>query len=99
MAQVRSSILTRCLAVIALIAVYCVGVIGASAFFVAAGTTSASARGRGGGGGGRGGGRGGGFRGGGFRGRGRGFGRGYGGVYIGPGCYYSRRFGRVICPY
>ena len=41
---------------------------------------------------------GGGFRGGGFRGRGLGWGWGWGG-YAGPGCYFSYRWGRVICPY
>jgi len=47
--------------------------------------------------------RGGGFRGGGFRGGGWGRGRGYGFYggprFIAPGCYFSRRWGRVICPY
>jgi hypothetical protein len=36
--------------------------------------------------------------------RGRGYGRGYGlyvapPVYYGRGCYWSRRWGRTICPY
>jgi uncharacterized membrane protein len=107
MAQTKSTtrhhIVTRCIAALALVFVYCIGLVGASAMLLAASTTSADARGGGGrGGGGRGGGgfRGGGFRGGGFRGggyRGRGWGRGYG--IIAPGCYYSRRWGRVICPY
>jgi hypothetical protein len=95
--------LARCLAAMALVGVYCFSVIGTSAFFLTASTTSADAqRGRGGG---RGGGfRGGGFRGGGFRGGGRGFGRGrgfgfYGAPIVTPGCYFSRRWGRVVCPY
>jgi hypothetical protein len=52
------------------------------------------------GGGGRGFGRGGGVVVRGGRGRGRGWGRGigYGGIY-GVGCYWSPRWGRVICPY
>jgi hypothetical protein len=92
---------TRCLAAMALISVYCVGIIGASTVMLTATSTSANAqRGRGGGGRGRGGGfRGGGFgRGGGFaRGRGYGF---YGGPrFVAPGCYFSRRWGRVVCPY
>ena len=99
----RHNILTRCLAAMALISVYCVGIIGASTVMLTATSTSAHAQ-RGRGGGGRGGGRGGGFRGGGF-GRGGGWGRGRGyGFYggpriIAPGCYFSRRWGRVICPY
>jgi hypothetical protein len=99
----RYNIVTRCIAAIALVFVYFVST---SAILVGASTTSAQARGGGRGGGGRGGGfRGGGFRGGGFRGGGRGFGRGrgWGGVGIyggyGPGCYWSPRWGRVICPY
>ena len=101
----RHNIVTRCLAAVALISVYCVGIIGASAVLLTTASTSADARGGGRGGGGRGGGgfRGGGFRGGGFRGGGWGRGRGYG-FYggpriIAPGCYFSRRWGRVICPY
>lgn len=100
----RPNILTRCLAAMALISVYCVGIIGASTVMLTATSTSANAqRGRGGGGrgfggGGRGFGRGGGFRGGGF-GRGRGYGF-YGGPrFVAPGCYFSRRWGRVVCPY
>src|SRR5882672_10473605 len=102
-------IVTRCLAAGVLLCIYCFSVIGTSALVLAASSTTADARGggggggRGGGGGGRGGGgfRGGGFRGGGFRGGGfRGRGRGWGwGGYAGPGCYYSYRWGRVICPY
>jgi uncharacterized membrane protein len=105
----RHNIVTRCLAAVALISVYCVGIIGASAVLLTTASTSADARGGGRGGGGRGGGgfRGGGFRGGGYRGGGwgRGYGRGRGyGFYggpgiIAPGCYFSRRWGRVICPY
>jgi uncharacterized membrane protein len=102
MAQTKSSrhnIVTRCLAAVALLSVYCVGILGASTVLLTATSTSADARG-----GGRGGGfRGGGFRGGGFRGGGWGRGRGYGFYggprFIAPGCYFSRRWGRVICPY
>jgi hypothetical protein len=103
----RRNLLTRCLAAAALVSVYCVGLIGASTIMLTAGSTAAQAqRGRGGGGrgGGRGFGRGGGFRGGGF-GRGGGFARGrgygfYGGPrFVAPGCYFSRRWGRVVCPY
>ncbi|QDM15446.1 hypothetical protein FNL55_05375 [Tardiphaga sp. vice352] len=106
----RPNMVTRCLAAMALISVYCVGIIGASTVMLTATSTSANAqRGRGGGGGGRGGGRGfgrgGGFRGGGYGYRGGGYGRGrgygfYGGPRIvAPGCYFSRRWGRVVCPY
>lgn len=100
----RHNLVTRCLAAMALVSVYCFGLVGGAAVLLSAGTTAAQARGGGGrGGGGRGGGfRGGGFRGGGFRGGGWGRGRGYG-FYgpriIAPGCYFSRRWGRVICPY
>ena len=96
----RYNILSRFLAATALVFVYMVSVVGTSGLFLAASTSSADARGRGGGyrGGGRGYGRG--------IGRGRGYGRGYGfgGVYVAPvvrggGCYYSRRWGRVVCPY
>jgi uncharacterized membrane protein len=99
----RHNIVTRCLAAVALVSVYCVGIIGASAVLLTTASTTADARGggRGGGGGFRGGG--GGFRGGGFRGGGFGRGRGYGFYggprFVGPGCYFSRRWGRVICPY
>ncbi|MES2197503.1 MAG: hypothetical protein V4517_24045 [Pseudomonadota bacterium] len=94
----RYNILSRFLAASALVFVYMISVIGTSGLFLAASTSSAEAqRGRG--------------RGRGIvvrDGRGRGFGRGrgygYGGVYVAPvvrggGCYYSRRWGRVICPY
>ncbi|UZE48718.1 hypothetical protein [Rhodopseudomonas sp. P2A-2r] len=97
----RHNIVTRCLAAAAMVFVYCIGLVGASAMLLAASTTSADARGGGRGGGrGRGGGvviRGGGFRGGGYRGRGRGY--GFGPPIVAPGCYYSRRWGRMICPY
>ena len=86
----------------ALVFVYCAGLIGASAVLLTASTSSAQAqRGRGGGGRGGGRGRGGGvFRGGGFRGGGyRGRGYGFGPRIIAPGCYFSRRYGRTICPY
>ncbi|WP_398480675.1 hypothetical protein [Tardiphaga sp.] len=100
----RRNLLTRCLAAAALVSVYCFGLIGASAVMLTAGSTAAQAqRGRGGGGRGRGGGfgrgRGGGF----YRGGGRGYGRGYGFYggprFVAPGCYFSRRWGRVVCPY
>jgi uncharacterized membrane protein len=89
MANNRTSyrnILTRGLAVMALLCIYGLSIIGASALLLGATTTSALARG---GGGGRGGGgfRGGGFRGGGFRGGGFGWGPGYYGPY-GYGGYY-----------
>jgi uncharacterized membrane protein len=84
----RYSILTRCLAALALMFVY---IVSTSAILVGTSTTQAVARGRGGG---RGGGRGFG------RGGGRGWGRGYGvGIYGGGGCYFSYRWGRYICPY
>jgi hypothetical protein len=97
------NILSRCLAAMALVFVYMVSVVGTSGLFLAASTSSAEAqRGRGGG---RGYGRGY-VRGGGrgyARGYARGRGYGYGGVYVAPavrgGCYYSRRWGRVVCPY
>ncbi|CAN5538215.1 hypothetical protein BH11PSE4_BH11PSE4_27750 [soil metagenome] len=97
----RHNLMTRCIAATALVFVYCVGLVGASAVLLTASTTSADARGRGGGGRGGGGrGRGGGvvIRGGG-RGYGRGRGYGFGPRILAPGCYYSRRWGRVICPY
>jgi hypothetical protein len=88
----RFSLLTQCLAALAVVLVYSIGLVGSSLFVSAATATSAEARGRGGGGRGRG------------RGWGRGRGRGWGrGVYIAPpvvrGCYWSRRYGRTICPY
>lgn len=96
----RYNILSRCLAAMALVFVYMVSVVGTSGLFLAASTSSAEARGRG-----RGGGRGRGYARGYARGRGGGYGRGYGfgGVYVAPavrgGCYFSRRWGRVVCPY
>uniref|UniRef100_Q07RM5 Uncharacterized protein n=1 Tax=Rhodopseudomonas palustris (strain BisA53) TaxID=316055 RepID=Q07RM5_RHOP5 len=97
MAQnVPRSMVARCLAAMALVGVYCFGIVGTSAVILAASTTSADAqRGRGRGGGwdrGRGRGRGYGY------GRGRGFGF-YGAPIVRPGCYFSRRWGRVVCPY
>src|SRR4030088_3296629 len=74
MANNRTSyrnILTRGLAVMALLCIYGLSTIGASALLLGASTTSALARGGGGF-------RGGGFRGGGFRGAGLGFGLGLG---------------------
>jgi hypothetical protein len=101
---VRRTILSRALAALILVGIYCFSIVGVSALLVGASTTSAFARGGGGRGGGRGGGgrgigRGGG-RGVGFRGGGggRGWGRGRG-VYVAPGCYWSPRWGRRICPY
>jgi hypothetical protein len=76
------NILTRSLAVIALLGIYCFSIIGASALLLGASSTPALARG---------GGRGGGFRGGGFRGAGFGAGIGLGlGLYgpYGYGGYY-----------
>jgi hypothetical protein len=87
-----------------MVCLYFISVAGVSSVVIAGSTTSAAARGRGGGrGGGRGIGRGVG-RGGGWgrgvgRGRGWGRGRGYGYGFIAPGCYYSPRWGRTICPY
>jgi hypothetical protein len=85
MANNRTSyrnILTRSLAMIALLCIYCFSMIGASALLLGGSSTAALARGGGGGGGhggGGGGGRGGGgFRGGGFRGGGFGLGLGLG---------------------
>lgn len=95
----RYNILSRFLAATALVFVYMVSIVGTSGLFLAASTSSAEAqRGRGRG-------RGGGIVVRGGRGRGYGYGRGYGfgGVYVAPvvrgGCYYSRRWGRVVCPY
>jgi hypothetical protein len=85
------NILTRSLAVMALLGIYCFSLIGASALLLGASSTPALARGGGGGGGRGGGGRGGGFRGGGFRGAGFGAGIGLGlGLYgpYGYGGYY-----------
>jgi hypothetical protein len=100
MTKTRSNFLKRSLAAAGLVLVYSISFIGSSFVVATATSTSADARGRGGGG--RGGGRG---RGGGWaRGRGRGYGRGYGyGLgFVAPavrGCYWSRRYGRTICPY
>jgi hypothetical protein len=91
--KAHRSVLTRCLAALALTGVYCFSLVGTSAIFLTASTTTADAqRGRG-----RGGGRGGGFgrgrgRGGGFVVRGRGRGRGWGG-----GCAFNPIYGRVVC--
>ena len=86
----RYNILTRALAALALLFVY---VASTSAILVGATTSPAQAW------------RGGGrcyYRGGGW-GRGRGWGRGYGFYggprFVAPGCYFSRRWGRVVCPY
>lgn len=88
----RYNIVSRIIAAAALVFVYMVSVVGTSGLILAASTTSAEAhRGRG---------RGRGY----YRGRGRGYYRGRGrGLYIAPapyvrgGCYYSRRWGRVVC--
>jgi hypothetical protein len=90
------SIVTRCLAAVVLLCIYCAGIVGISALVLAASTTTADARG-GGGGGGRGGGGGGGFRGGGgggFRGGGGGFrGGGFRGGGFRGGGFRGRGFG------
>lgn len=104
MANNRTSyrnILTRGLAVMALLCIYGLSIIGASALLLGVSTTSALARGGGGGrggggfrGGGGGGFRGGGFRGGGFRGAGLGFGLGLGlGGLYGPYGYGGYPYG------
>ena len=80
---VRRSAMIRFLAGMAMVCAYFIGVTSVSSLLVAGTSTSAEARG-----GGRGGGCGGGR------------GRGWGGVgIIAPGCYYSPRWGRTICPY
>jgi len=85
----RYSFLSRCLAALTLMFIY---VVSTSAILVGASTTEAQAkwgRGRGYGRGyARGYGRG-------YRGRGY-YGRGYG-LYGGRGCYFSYRWGRVVC--
>jgi uncharacterized membrane protein len=88
-------LLTRGLAMMALLCIYGFGLIGASAVLLGASTTSALARGSGGhgGGGGRGFG-GGGFRGGGFR--GGGFGLGYY-PYYGYGGYWPYYGDEGVC--
>jgi hypothetical protein len=85
----RYNIVSRIIAAAALVFVYMVSVVGTSGLILAASTSAADARGRG-------------------RGRsyargyvrGRGYGRGRG-IYVAPvvrgGCYYSRRWGRVLC--
>jgi hypothetical protein len=92
----------RFLAGMAMVCAYIISVTGVSSLLVAGSSTSAEARGggRGRGGGGRGRGRGRGRGWGRGRGGGWGRGRGWGGVgIIAPGCYYSPRWGRTICPY
>jgi hypothetical protein len=107
---VRHKLLTRCLAVTAMLGLYVVATVAASGLVTVTTVTSAEAqRGRGGGGrggGGRGVGRGGGGRGvargvgRGGRGRGRGWARG--GLWypwIGPGiCHHPYTSARVVCP-
>jgi hypothetical protein len=78
------NILTHKLAVTALLCIYGLGIIGASALLLGASTTSALARGGHGGGG-----HGGGFRGGGFHGRGFGWGPYPYGYYDGYYPYYG----------
>ena len=93
MAHNRTSlrnILTRSLAVVAMLCIYGFSLIGASALLLAASSTSALARG---GGGGRGGG---GFRGGGFRGAGVGLGLGLG-LYPYYGGYYPYYGDAGVC--
>ncbi len=89
--RTKRTFLTRGLAAMALMGIYCFSLVGTSALFLTASTTTADAqRGRGRGrGGGRGRGRGGGVF---IRGRGRGRGYGYGG-----GCVFNPIFGRVVC--
>jgi hypothetical protein len=85
-----------------MVCLYFISVAGVSSVVIAGSTTSAAARGRGrgrGGGWGRGRGGGGWGRGRGGGGWGRGVGRGRGWGFIAPGCYYSPRWGRTICPY
>lgn len=110
MAHTVRKVLTRSLAIIALLCIYGFGLIGSSALLLGASSTSAFARGGGRGGGGF---RGGGFRGGGFRGAGFGalgvglglglygpYGYGnpyYSGYYDDGGCYLVRR--RIWTPY
>jgi hypothetical protein len=89
----QRNFLARCLAAVALLGIYCVSIVGTSAVMLGASSTAAQARG---GGRGRGGGWGRGRGGGWGRGRGVGF---YGAPIVAPGCYYSRRWGRVVCPY
>lgn len=87
--KARKGLLTRVIAAVALIAIYGVSLIGTSAAFLTATTSTAAAqRGRGGRGFYRGGGRG-------FYRGGRGFYRGRG--WYGPGCVWSPVYGRVIC--
>jgi hypothetical protein len=99
--KTRSNFLKRGLAALSLVVLYSVTLIGSSLLVSTATSTTAEARGRGRGGGGRGGGWGRGRGGGWARGRGRGYyrGRGYGYGFIAPGCYWSPRWGRTICPY
>ena len=84
------NILTRSLAVVAMLCIYGFSLIGASALLLGASSTSALARG---GGGGRGGG---GFRGGGFRGAGVGLGLGLG-LYPYYGGYYPYYGDAGVC--
>ena len=89
----RYNIVSRIIAGAALVCVYMFSLVGTSGLFLAASTSSAEAQYR-------------------ARGRGRSYargyvrgsrGRGYGyrGVYVAPvvrgGCYFSRRWGRVVC--
>jgi hypothetical protein len=85
------NVLTRGLAVIALLCIYGLTIMGASALLLGASTTSALARGGGGHGGG------GGFHGGGFRGAGFGFGLGLGYPYYGYGGYYPYYGDAGVC--
>ncbi len=85
-AVAHRNIFVRCLTAIALVALTLFGA-------ATVGSTSADARGRGRGRGYYGRGRGGGW------GRGRGYGF-YAAPYVAPrGCYWSRRWGRWVCPY
>jgi len=87
----RQGFFTRCVAAVALVAVYLFSLVALSGLAITTGATSAEARGRG---------RGRGFRGRGFRGRGW-RGRGWGpsvGIY-GRNCWWSPRRGRWVCPH
>jgi len=92
---VHRTILTRCLAVLAVLFVYGAYLVGATILMTAS-STEAQARRRGGRGWGRGGGI---YFGGGYP--AYGYGYGYSPYYVAPGprCYWSRRWRRTICRY
>lgn len=100
------NVLTRSLALMAMLCIYAFSFIGSSALLLGASSTPAQARGFGGGHGfgghgfGGGGFRGGGFRGGGFRGAGLGIGLGLGlGLAAAPYGYYGGYYGGYDYPY